>query len=431
VDRDTLCAWIRDAREKTLLYLEGLDEEQLIGPRLEIVNPPLWEVGHVGWFQERWMLRHAAGEPARLPHGDALYDSIQIAHRARPDLGLLPRAEIGRQLRELGARVVERVQSPAFGPDDEYFALLTLFHEDMHVEAFTYTCQTLAYRAPPYCARYEPGAGAPLPGDADVPGGAFRLGAPRGEPFVFDNEKWEHEVQLEPFCIARAPVTQREFAQFVRDGGYRRRALWSADGWRWRKGARAELPVYWRADGPRDFVRRVFDRWLPLAPDEPMIHVNYFEAQAYCRFAARRLPTEAEWEAAASGAPPAPGPGPAAHKRRLPWGDRPPDAARACLDFAGGGCAPVSAAAAGDSAFGCRQMIGGVWEWTASDFLPFPGFVADPYREYSEPWFATRKVLRGGCWATRARLLRNTWRNFFEPHRNDIFAGFRTCALRA
>jgi iron(II)-dependent oxidoreductase len=161
------------------------------------------------------------------------------------------------------------------------------------------------------------------------------------------------------------------------------------------------------------------------------MHVNWFEADAFCRWAGRRLPTEAEWEAAAAGEPDASGAALALRKRRFPWGDAPPDewSARARLDGAGLRPGPVAALPGGDGAFGLRQMIGNVWEWTASDFLPYPGFVADPYRDYSQPWFGTHKVLRGGCFATRARLLRNTWRNFYTPDRRDVFAGFRTCAL--
>jgi iron(II)-dependent oxidoreductase len=160
-----------------------------------------------------------------------------------------------------------------------------------------------------------------------------------------------------------------------------------------------------------------------------MLHVNWYEAQAYCRWAGRRLPTEAEWEVAAAGEPA--GAGLAPHKRRFPWGDEPPTPERAQLDDRCAGCADVAARPAGDSAFGCRQMIGNAWEWTASVFQPYPGFVADPYREYSEPWFGDHMVLRGGCWATCARLLRNTWRNFYEPDRRDVWAGFRTCARGA
>jgi iron(II)-dependent oxidoreductase len=262
-------------------------------------------------------------------------------------------------------------------------------------------------------------------GDAPVAGGVFPLGAAAAEPFVFDNEKWQHPVVLRPFAIARAPVTQAEFAAFVDDGGYRRRELWDAAGWAWREGEVAMHPVYWQREAG-GWLRRDFDRWVPLEPYRPVVHVNWYEAEAYCRWAGRRLPTEAEWEAAASGEPG--GVSPRRPKRRFPWSVGGPTAERANVDGHALGCVGVAGNAAGDSPCGCRQLIGNVWEWTADDFLPYPGFVPDPYKEYSAPWFGDHKVLRGGCWATRGRLLRNTWRNFYRPDRRDVFAGFRTCA---
>jgi iron(II)-dependent oxidoreductase len=261
-----------------------------------------------------------------------------------------------------------------------------------------------------------------------VPGGIFQLGATPAEPFVFDNEKWAHPVHLKPFRIARAPVTQAEFAAFVEDNGYRRQELWSPQGWQWREGTAAEHPVYWQRQA-QGWQRRDFDRWRLLEPHRPVLHVNWYEADAYCRWARRRLPSEAEWEAAAGSEPAANGRELAQHKRRFPWGDICPTGRQANLEWENLGCVDVAALETGDSAFGCRQMIGNVWEWTADDFGPYPGFAADPYRDYSLPWFGTHKVLRGGCWATRARLLRNTWRNFYTPDRRDVWAGFRTCAI--
>ncbi|MCP3958489.1 MAG: ergothioneine biosynthesis protein EgtB, partial [bacterium] len=265
----------------------------------------------------------------------------------------------------------------------------------------------------------------PLPGDVEVPGGTFALGATPGEPFVFDNEKWAHEMEVEPFAIARAPVTNAEFAAFVEDRGYLKRELWSQPGWWWRtKAGGARQPLCWhRGQGQERWLRRHFDRLLPLEENAPVAHVTWYEAEAFCNWAGRRLPTEAEWEMAASTSPGV------VRKRRYPWGDEPAADPRANLDSTLGGYADVAAFAAGDSAWGCRQMAGNVWEWTASPFYPFPGYVVDfPYREYSAPWFGYRKVLKGGSWATRSSLAYNTYRNFFPPHRRDIFAGFRTCA---
>jgi iron(II)-dependent oxidoreductase len=421
---EVLAAWVRDARRRTLELIADLDDGQLLGPQLATVNPPLWEVGHVAWFQERWVLRHAAGRPPLRPHADALYDSAAVAHDSRWGLPLPPRDQTLGYLAQVEEQVLDRLaRGPR--PDEVYFTLLAVFHEDMHAEAFTYTRQSLGYPAPRLsgCVASPAGRGdAPWDGDAAVAGGTFPLGAEPDEPFVFDNEKWAHPVALRPFAIARAPVTQAEFAAFVEDEGYRRRDLWGAAGWAWRGRAAAEAPLYWRREAGC-WQRRDFDRWVALEPHRPAVHVNWYEADAYCRWAGRRLPTEAEWEAAASW-PPEGG-----RKRHFPWGRGAPTLDRANLDARALGCVGVAADPAGDSPCGCRQLTGNVWEWTADDFLPYPGFVADPYKEYSAPWFGDHKVLRGGCWATRGRLLRNTWRNFYRPDRRDVFAGFRTCAL--
>lgn len=420
---DPLVAEVMDARERTLALASALTPEQLLGPRLPIVNPPLWELGHVGWFQEKWNLRRI-GRPALRTDGDSLYDSIAIPHDARWSLPLPGLDETLDDLREIGARVVTLLER---GEADPYFVRLGVLHEDMHLEAMAFTRQTLGL-GPPWPDLDGPlDGGGDLTGDVEVPGGTFQLGAARAAGFVFDNEKWAHPVELAAFRIARAPVTQARFAEFVGDGGYRRRELWSEAGWRWREAAGADRPVYWDDAGGRGWRRRHFDRWLPLEPDRPMVHVCWFEAEAWCRWAGRRLPTEAEWEAAAAGERGRDGLL-AARKRRYPWGDEPPTDERARLGARALHPADVGALPDGDSAFGCRQLLGNVWEWTATDFLPYPGFVADPYREYSQPWFGTHKVLRGGSFATPARLIRNTWRNFYTPDRRDPWAGFRTCA---
>jgi iron(II)-dependent oxidoreductase len=421
MDATTPIDWVRDARQRTLDLIADLTDEQLLGPRLSIVNPLLWEIGHVTWFQERWVLRHAEKRPPIRPDADALYDSAAVAHDTRWDLLLPSRRDTLGYMQRVHDAVCERLQKP-LTPDLVYFTLLSVFHEDMHGEAFIYTRQTHGYPAPALRFSEEvvvADGPFPLAGDVEIPGDTFMLGATADEPFVFDNEKWAHPVTLRPFAIARAPVTQSEFAAFVNDGGYERKTLWSEPGWQWRQATEARHPVYWRRRAAALWERRDFDHWVALEPHRPVIHVNWYEADAYCRWAKRRLPTEAEWELAAA----SPG------KRRFPWGSSFPTIHQANLGAAAGGCADVGWGPAGDSVFGCRQMIGNVWEWCADDFRPYPGFVADPYKEYSEPWFGTHKVLRGGCWATRARLLRNTWRNFYTPNRRDVWAGFRTCKL--
>jgi iron(II)-dependent oxidoreductase len=438
-----LHAQLSEARARTLELIADLSDEQMIGPRLEIVNPLRWEVGHVGYFQEYWILRHFRGEAPTWPEGDRLYDSARIAHDARWDLPIPSKADtlayIGRILeRVLESDGIDRARKAA-GYDEAYFIRLGLLHEYMHAEAITYTRQTLGYTPPQISIAGGPGShdcgreGDSAPqreplGDAEVPGGAFMMGSSPEQEFVFDNEQWAHPATVGAFRIARTAVSNAEFAAFIEDNGYRRREFWTHEGWRWRENTQAEHPVYWRREPERAWQRRNFDTWVPLETNLPVLHVNWYEADAYCRWAGRRLPTEAEWEMAGSAEPASGKSGLSPRKRMFPWGDEPPTPERANLDWRASGCVPVDALPDGDSAFGCRQLIGNVWEWTASDFGPYPGFAPGPYKEYSAPWFGDHKVLRGGCWVTRSGLIRNTYRNYYQPHRRDVWAGFRTCA---
>jgi iron(II)-dependent oxidoreductase len=414
----TLAQLLTEARQRTLSLFDSLTDEQLAVPYFPIINPPLWEFGHVAWFQEKWALRHLRGQPPLWDQADQLYDSAAIPHDRRWHLPLPSRQGTLDYLQ----RVLDGVLA-SLGPNEPdeqqtYFHLLSLFHEDMHAEAFVYTRQTLGYPAPPGVPD-PPGGGEACSADVEIDGGTHALGSGKDALFVFDNEKWEHPVEIESFSLSRAPVTNGEFARFVEDGGYRRRDLWTPEGWAWRVQAEAEHPLYWVRDGGR-WRRRRYDRIVPLGAHVPLLHVNWHEASAYCRWAFRRLPTEAEWEWAASGP----------FKAPYPWGNDPPAPERANLDLSYNGPVPVSACPAGDAPSGCRQLLGNVWEWTASDFEPYPGFAADPYKEYSQPWFGgTHKVLRGGAFATRSRLIRNAYRNFYTPDRRDVLAGFRTCAL--
>jgi len=450
---------MREFRARTLSLVSDLTDEQMIGPRLAIVNPPLWEIGHVAWTQEFWALSHLRKEKPLLEHGDRLYNSTDVAHDTRWELLLPTRASTLAYMNEVLERCVARIGNTGeLSPDEFYFYWLTTFHEGMHAEALAYTRQTLGYSAPAGATGVIPTdfAGGAHPGDAEIPGGKFRIGATKDFPFVFDNEKWAHPVDIKPFRIARAPVTNGEFLEFVEAGGYRERRYWSDDGWQWLESGgapqleksfakffnkrlnepveiaafkeRLDHPVYWRPLDNGRWQQRVYDRYVLLNEDLPVVHVSWYEAEAFCNWTGRRLPTEVEWEVAASGEFAADGTGLSERRRHYPWGDRAPSAATANLDWHAGGLVEVGAHAGGDSAFGCRQMIGNVWEWTADTFQPYPGFTVDPYKEYSRPWFGTHKVLRGGCWATSSLLVSNTWRNFYTPDRRDVWAGFRTCA---
>jgi gamma-glutamyl hercynylcysteine S-oxide synthase len=424
-----LASELRETRALTLRLTEELTADQLMGPKLDIVNPVLWEIGHVGWFHEFWTLRRTHGKLPLIDRADNLWNSSTVAHDTRWDLDLPDRKDTFAYLADVLERQCDHLSDGSFPDHGRYFYELAIRHEDMHVEALAYMRETLAYPAPAGLASSARPAAGGLSGDVDVPGGTWLLGATAREGFVFDNEKWAHPVKLVPFRIARAPVTNREYAAFVEEGGYRRQEFWSTAGWQWCQRVGAERPVYWQGKIDGVWTWRRYDRTAVLSLDAPVVFVNWYEAEAWCGWAKRRLPSEAEWEAAALGEPTADGRRLAAGKRRWPWGSAAPTPLHANLNFAFDAPLDVAASAEGDSAFGCRQMTGNIWEWTASDFVPFPGFAPDPYQDYSQPWFGTRKLLRGGCWATSARLARPTYRNFFSPDRNDVFAGFRTCPL--
>ncbi len=371
-----LHAALDDSRARLLaLYAELPPALWRAVPCLKIINPPRWEIGHVAWFAERWCLRRGTDgfAPSRLlADGDRWYDSSSVPHDTRwtldlPDLAAT-RAYLAATLDACHAALD---QSDA----DAYFFQLALYHEDMHCEALHYTLQTLGAPLPAGLPAGPPQLGAG--GELHFPGGEVEIGSRRDAAFVFDNEKWAHGVTLAPFAIDRRPVSNAEFLAFVEDGGYGRMEWWSEAGQQWLRESGRRAPRDWRKtdDG---WARRAFEAWLPLAAAEPVLHVSAFEAEAWCAWAGRRLPTEAEWECAAK----------TFGDAFSPWGH--------------------------------------VWQWTASPFEPYAGFAPDAYADYSQPWFRTHRAVRGGSFATPACLPDPAFRNFYEPQRDDIFVGFRS-----
>ena len=377
---------MQDARQYTRAVVDDLDDVQWQVPQADTVNPMRWEVGHLGWFMEHWCLRWrgagVAPAPSMLTHADRWYDSRSVAHATRWKLDLPTRAATWQYLGDVLDATLERLERCAGDPQSLYFFQLALYHEDMHGEAFAYTRQTCGYPAPPPRVQGAPtetkaAAGADSAVDIEMAAGLLEQGAPRAQPgFVFDNEKWAHPVALPAFAIAERPVTAGEFAAFVEDGGYARAECWNEAGRRWLAASGARHPAYWRHQGD-GWEERCYDRWQPLHPQSPVQHVNRHEADAWCRWAGRRLPSESEWEAAA-------------------------------VDG--------------------RIAFGAVWEWTATPFRPYPGFQPDPYAEYSAPWFETHCSVRGASLATSARVAHPRYRNYYTPERSDLFVGFRSCA---
>jgi len=427
----SLIADLNDTRHRTLALVDNLDQQQLIGPKLATVNPLLWEIGHVAYFHELWILRHLDGATPLLPNADALFDSITVAHDDRWDLPLPTLAQTKAYMQQVLDTEISRLHSKTLTEKDIYLTRYALFHEDMHTEAYTYTRRTLNYPAPVFdnSVLDDPAYTAATPlGDAHINGGEYLLGAPEDIEFCFDNEKWQHPVMIKPFSIAKTATTYQQFAEFVDDNGYQNKQYWCDEGWAWLQKQLIKAPNGWKKGAQGQWLIQQFDQWQALRPNAAVIHINWYEANAWCRWAGRRLPSEAEWELAASGTPDN-----INKKRNFPWGND-WNHARPTSDFVNMnsramGTIAVGALPQSDSAFGCRQMLGNSWEWVTDTFNPYPGFTPDMYQDYSQPLFGQTKVLRGGSWCTPSRMIRNTWRTYYGPDRNDVFAGFRSCAL--
>jgi ergothioneine biosynthesis protein EgtB len=383
-----LAASRRDTLATFAAYQRALPALEV--PQRAELNPPLWELGHIGWFQELWVARNPAlleghrADPDAPPRAglradaDALYDSSRIAHDSRWSLPLpdarTTRAELALQL-EATLALLERSD----GSDDAlYFFRLALLHEDMHHEAALYMAQGLGI------AIDDPRWQAPTLADPAAPvalaGGKWLLGSDFESGFAFDNELGPHEVGVGPTLVDAQPVRWAEYLPFAEAGGYADGKWWSDSGRAWLAASRVAAPRYLEREGRGEWRQWRHGAWRRLDCREPACHLTFHEAEAWCRWAGRRLPTEAEWERAAMTRPEA-----------FRWGD--------------------------------------VWEWTASAFAPYPGFAPHPYRDYSAPWFDGRPVLRGASFMTQPRMRHPKYRNFFPAHRNDVPAGFRSCAI--
>ncbi len=376
------------ARQRTLSLAdqvrEGLGAEYPAVPYATELNPPLWELGHVAWFQEWWVGRNrqrALGvscDPAHerpaslLPQADGWYDSSRVAHRTRWELPLPGEAGTRDYLARTLAQTLELLDAlpPDAGAAALYFFRLAAVHEEMHAEAAVYMAENLGLAV----SAAPPALAADANVELELPARRFRLGSD-GAGFAFDNELPGHDVALAACLIDAQPVTWARFLPFAEAGGYERREWWTEAGWDWLCRQAARQPARLR-HGQGGWEQRRGGRWLPLAPLQPAVHLTAHEADAWCRWAGRRLPTEAQWECAAITLP------------GFRWGH--------------------------------------VWEWTANSFEPYPGFAPHPYRDYSAPWFGSRRVLRGACPGTAPALADARYRNFFEPQRSDVFAGFRS-----
>ncbi|MFF1377405.1 ergothioneine biosynthesis protein EgtB [Streptomyces sp. NPDC058308] len=421
--RERALAALLAARDRTTLLTTCVEESELIAQHSPLMSPLVWDLAHIGNQEEQWLLRAVAGRDAMRPEIDPLYDAFEHPRAERPRLPLLAPAEARGYAAEVRGRALDVLEkTPLRGTPltDAGFAFgMIAQHEQQHDETMLITHQLRT--GPTALTAPDPPPAEPFDGPAEVlvPGGPFTMGTST-EPWALDNERPAHRRLVPPFFIDTTPVTNAAYQRFIDDGGYDTMRWWDPAGWAMVRENGLRAPLFWRREGGQ-WLRRRFGTVEPVPADEPVLHVSWYEADAYARWAGRRLPSEVEWEKAARHDPVTD------RSTRYPWGDADPTPERANLGQRHLRPAPAGSYAAGESPLGIRQLIGDVWEWTSSGFLPYPGFSAFPYREYSDVFFGgDYKVLRGGAFSVDAVACRGTFRNWDHPVRRQIFSGFRT-----
>jgi gamma-glutamyl hercynylcysteine S-oxide synthase len=406
---------LEEARARTLAIVTGVSDDDLARVHSSLMSPLVWDLGHIAAFEDLWLV-HRYGERPLL-HEDltAVYDAFETPRQHRGELPLLAPPAAREYLAEVRERTLEVIDERGVSDVHE----MVIRHEQQHNETMLQTLQLA------HLPEYELPGSIPASGPAaadtgleliEIAAGPCTIGA-APEGFAYDNERPRHYTETRNYLIGRSAITNATYLTFVEGGGYERREWWSDEGWAWKEQYDITRPGGWTADG-REWRLGALE---PRHPHHPVVHVSWFEADAFARAHGARLPTEIEWEKAATWDQ-ADG-----RASPYPWGEEPPlPGVHANLDQLAGGTAPATAYPAGASPSGCLGMLGDVWEWTSSDFTGYPDFSAYPYREYSEVFFGSDyKVLRGGSWATRARVASPTFRNWDYPQRRQIFSGLR------
>jgi iron(II)-dependent oxidoreductase len=419
LDAGSAVSDLAEARERTLALVASVSDDNLERVHSTLMSPLVWDLGHIAAFEDLWLV-HRYGERPLL-HEDltSVYDAFETPRAHRGDLPFLRPSEARDYLDEVRGRAFDVVEERGIG--DGTIHEMVLRHEQQHGETMLQTLQLAklpGYRLdPPRDGRVRMGQTHTGLEFVEIPGGEVTIGAP-GTGFAYDNERPCHRTDVRGYLLAATPVTNATYLTFVEGGGYQRREWWSDEGWAWKEDYDISRPGCWTADLTAEWRLGTLE---PLHPAAPVVHISWFEADAFARANGARLPTEIEWEKAATWDQ--------EEHRSLtyPWGERFPEPGRhANVDQLAGGTTPVGSHPAGASPYGVEDLIGNVWEWTSSPFGGYPGFVPYPYREYSEVFFGERyRVLRGGSWATRSRVITPTFRNWDFPERRQIFAGVR------
>ncbi len=413
-----------ETRSRTLRLVETLEYDDFVVQTAEFMSPPKWHLGHVSWLFEVVMGRidpsYQSYSEEFSAYLNSYYNQFGEPHR-KDRRGAVSRPTLNQILAyytEVNRRVVSFLKEHVGRHE---LVEMAIHHECQHQELMVYDLQHLLADVYRPAARDAPPPARPAaPEMLPVKGGTYEIGH-AGDGFCYDIEQPVHRVYMDDYTMGRFPVTNGEYMKFMEDGGYGDFRNWLSDGWKKVRENGWNSPMYWEVVDDV-WHTRDFGGLRPVNPAEPVVHVSYYEADAYARWAGMRLPTEAEWERAACWDPRE------GAMRPYPWGSGEPRPRRCnLLESHIWGCAPVGGYPGGASPCGCEQMIGDVWEWTSSEFVGYPGFVSK-FQEYNDKWFTGQKVLRGGSFGTPAMSIRGSYRNFFRLDERWVFAGFRLAA---
>ncbi|PPS42733.1 ergothioneine biosynthesis protein EgtB [Chroococcidiopsis sp. TS-821] len=389
---------LQQCRHSTLALFQAIDYDTFCRQAHPEFSPVGWHLGHIAYTEALWILEHCAKRPRLFPEFGRLFIADGLPKAERQNLPTL--AQVQHYLDTVRSQVLEYLEIADLDQQERLWRWL-IQHESQHSETIAFVLELLKVQSG-YSVQDVPSA--PPSEMIEIPAGYCELGNDSVD--AMDNERPVHRVYLDTYWIDRYPTTCGQYQEFINAGGYQNSQWWSEAGWQWLQQAQVTHPLYWQN----------------VTADSPVYGVSWYEAEAYARFVGKRLPTEAEWEKAASWD--------ATHecRRTYPWGDTILGAQKCNYNCAVGRTTPVDTYPNGQSPYGCYDMLGNVWEWTASLFQGYPGFTHYPYIGYSQVYFdAQHYVLRGGSWATRPWALRCSFRNWYHPHIRQIFAGFR-CA---
>ena len=431
----------QNVRARTMQIVAPLEIEDYVIQTAEFMSPPRWHIGHTSWFFETVLQAHKPGYRVYsedfLFYFNSYYEGFG-ARIERPKRGTKSRPTVRatvayrKSIDEQMLGLLHLVDGLRNAETVRQLVRLGLEHEMQHQELLVYDIKHLLCDQFAVVMKPKPRAIVAVAGMAEIEGGLVQVGfggslyqsgdkSPHSKEFAFDNEKPEHQVFINDFAIDKGLVTNGEFLEFIRDGGYKNFRWWFSEGWEVVNREHWQGPLYWELhDG--EWLIRDFDglRSVSERMDEPVCHVSFFEASAFAKWLGKRLPTEAEWEKAACYDA-------RGSKQDFPWGEESPNLKHANLfENDHWSVSPRGAYRDGANAFGCHQLIGDVWEWTTSDYVPYPGFKSE-FDEYNDKWFVNQKVLRGGSFATPQLHIRSTYRNFFHTHERWMTSGFR-CA---